>query len=374
MRFTLAKAQPGERLPRVSVSGDSSRSLKRDDLSLSVSPKTRVRAAVAIVGVLTLALSACGSGSSPSKKAGASASASAAPSASVTSSGAPAPAAPAKPAAGALFPAVAGAFGTKPSLSFPTTKPSPKLQVKVLSTGTGATVVKNNLIIVNYLGQIWQGKEFDNSFDAKAPLGTAIGAGKVIKGWDDALVGKKVGSRVLMVIPPSEGYGSAGQSTAGIKGTDTLAFVVDIVAQYSKANIGDTKAAVQKVSTTPVTVTGPLGGAPKVTVTKGAAAPTAPKTTILAKSTGKAVTPGTVVLQYVVVDFTSTIVESTFADGQPQATQVAVATATGGSAFDGLIGVPIGSRVLIVTQVQSQTGTATPVAIVADIVGELPPA
>jgi peptidylprolyl isomerase len=371
MRFVLARALPW----RAAAAGFRIRRfvaiLKRDDLSLSVSPKTRVRAAVAIVGVLTLALSACGSGSSPSKKSSASASASASPSASASSSGAPAPAAPPKPAAGALFPAVAGSFGQKPTLSFPTTKPSTKLQVKVLSTGSGPTVVKNNLIIVNYLGQIWQGKDFDNSYDSKAPLGTAIGAGKVIKGWDDALVGKKVGSRVLMVIPPAEGYGSAGQSAAGIKGTDTLAFVVDIIAQYSKSDIGDTKAVVQKVSTAPVTVTGALGTAPKITVAKEAAAPTAPKTTVLAKSTGKAVTPGTVVLQYVVVDFTGTLIESTFAEGQPQATQVAAAT-SGGSAFDGIIGVPIGSRVLIVTQVQSQTGTATPVAIVADIVGELP--
>jgi peptidylprolyl isomerase len=267
---------------------------------------------------------------------------------------------------------VSGSFGTKPTLAFPKTKPSPDLQVKVLSTGKGPTVVKNNLIVVNYLGQIWQGKAFDNSFDAKAPLGTPIGAGKVIKGWDEALVGKKVGSRVLMVVPPSLGYGSAGQSDAGIKGTDSLAFVVDIVAQYSKTDIGDTKAVVQKVSTAPVTVTGALGSRPKVSVAKGAKAPTAPKTTVLAKSTGAKVTAGTVVLQYEAVDYTGTVVESTFADGQPQSTQVAAAS-SGGNAFDGIIGVPIGSRVLIVTQVQSSTGTATPIAIVVDIVAELPP-
>ena len=62
-----------------------------------------------------------------------------------------------------------------------------------------------------------------------------------------------------MVVPPSHGYGTAGQSSAGIKGTDTLAFVVDIVAQYSKADIGDKKAVPQKVVTAPVTVTGALG-------------------------------------------------------------------------------------------------------------------
>ncbi|MCW2549841.1 MAG: peptidylprolyl isomerase FKBP-type [Mycobacterium sp.] len=324
-------------------------------------PNRRLRAAVATAGVLILALSACSSGSSPTNKVSASSSASGS-----------AAGAPSAPAAGALFPTVSGSFGTKPTLAFPKTKPSPDLQVKVLSTGKGPTVVKNNLIVVNYLGQIWQGKAFDNSFDAKAPLGTPIGAGKVIKGWDEALVGKKVGSRVLMVVPPSLGYGSAGQSAAGIKGTDSLAFVVDIVAQYSKTDIGDTKAVVQKVSTAPVTVTGALGARPKVSVAKGAKAPTAPKTTVLAKSTGAKVTAGTVVLQYEAVDYTGTVVESTFANGQPQSTQVAAAS-SGGNAFDGIIGVPIGSRVLIVTQVQSSTGTATPIAIVVDIVAELPP-
>ena len=57
-----------------------------------------------------------------------------------------------------------------------------------------------------------------------------IGKGQVITGWDKALVGQKVGSRVLVVVPPSEGYGKDGNQQAGIKGTDTLVFVVDILA------------------------------------------------------------------------------------------------------------------------------------------------
>ena len=56
-----------------------------------------------------------------------------------------------------------------------------------------------------------------------------IGAGQVIPGWDKTLVGQKIGSRVLLVVPPKEGYGSKGSSQAGIKGTDTLVFVVDIL-------------------------------------------------------------------------------------------------------------------------------------------------
>ena len=51
----------------------------------------------------------------------------------------------------------------------------------------------------------------------------------MISGWDKTLVGQKVGSRLILAIPPEEGYGKKGQPTAGIKGTDTLYFVVDIL-------------------------------------------------------------------------------------------------------------------------------------------------
>ncbi len=54
--------------------------------------------------------------------------------------------------------------------------------------------------------------------------------GTVVKGWDDGLVGQTVGSRVLLAIPPELGYGKTGNEDAGISGTDTLYFVVDILA------------------------------------------------------------------------------------------------------------------------------------------------
>ena len=58
------------------------------------------------------------------------------------------------------------------------------------------------------------GKEFDSSWSRNQPAGFSIGVGEVIPGWDKALVGVKVGSRVLLVVPPADGYGSAGQSAA----------------------------------------------------------------------------------------------------------------------------------------------------------------
>ena len=77
------------------------------------------------------------------------------------------------------------------------------------------------------------GKVFDSS--AKTPqkyFETVIGKQQVIKGWDSTIVGSTVGSRLLLLVPPADGYGAAGQPQAGIKGTDTLVFVVDILAAY----------------------------------------------------------------------------------------------------------------------------------------------
>ncbi len=71
---------------------------------------------------------------------------------------------------------------------------------------------------------------FDSSFSRGAPASFQIGVGAVVKGWDKALVGRAVGSRVLLSIPPDLGYGEKGNKQAGIKGTDTLYFVVDILA------------------------------------------------------------------------------------------------------------------------------------------------
>jgi peptidylprolyl isomerase len=119
-----------------------------------------------------------------------------------------------------------------PTIAIPAKTTAPTaLQVKTLITGSGATVKKGQDLAVQYTGVIWRtGKVFDSSWSRNQPFTTVIGEGQVIKGWDTGLVGKTVGSRVMLVIPPAQGYGTTGASQAGIKGTDTLVFVVDILA------------------------------------------------------------------------------------------------------------------------------------------------
>ena len=109
-------------------------------------------------------------------------------------------------------------------------QPSGELRESLLVEGDGPVVKKGQTIYVDYLGQVAGAKKpFDESYSAQ-PASFGIGVGQVVKGWDQALVGEKVGSRVVLEIPPALGYGKAGNEQAGIKGTDTLYFVIDILA------------------------------------------------------------------------------------------------------------------------------------------------
>ena len=127
------------------------------------------------------------------------------------------------------LPTASGAFGEKPVLSFPDAAAPGELVVEVLSRGDGEVVQAGDSIEVHYLGQVWGGGVFDNSYDRRSSISFGIGVGQVIAGWDEGLVGQQVGSRVLLSIPPHLGYGERGVPQAGIGGGDTLVFVVDVV-------------------------------------------------------------------------------------------------------------------------------------------------
>ena len=126
-----------------------------------------------------------------------------------------------------------------PQITIPKNGQAPSSLVsKTLIEGSGPAVTSGQQLIVQYVGMNWRtGKIFDSSEADGDPYGFVLGLpasqGGVIPGWTAGLVGKKVGSRVLLVIPPKEGYGAQGNSQAGIKGTDTLVFVIDILGAYS---------------------------------------------------------------------------------------------------------------------------------------------
>lgn len=111
-------------------------------------------------------------------------------------------------------------------------KPPTKLVVQPLIEGTGPVVKKGQTVRATYTGVLWRtGKVFDSAWaHDPAYIEFPAGAGQVIKGWDASVVGQKVGTRLLLVVPPDQGYGSAGSGE--IKGTDTMVFVMDILGAY----------------------------------------------------------------------------------------------------------------------------------------------
>lgn len=119
-----------------------------------------------------------------------------------------------------------------PTATMPATPAPTELISHVLVQGDGAPVEAGQLLVAQYRGQLYKdGSEFDSSWSRGAPTGFPIGVGGVISGWDKTLVGQAIGSRVLLVIPPAEGYGEGGNPPT-IAGDDTLVFVVDILGAY----------------------------------------------------------------------------------------------------------------------------------------------
>ena len=139
---------------------------------------------------------------------------------------------------GGTLPTVTAHAGGAPTITIPANNPPSALVTKTLIKGSGPKVTKGQFVIAQYTGYIWRTKKvFDSSWTSGSPFGFVIGANpeQVIPGWDTGLTGQTVGSRVMLVIPPKDAYGSAGQSQAGITGKDTLVFIVDIIDAFKPA-------------------------------------------------------------------------------------------------------------------------------------------
>ncbi len=281
---------------------------------------------------------------------------------------------------------VTSEFGQKPTVTHREGEPEKTLVAEVLKEGDGPEVKKGELLTANYLGQIWRdGKVFDNSYDRGAPSSFPIGIGGVIAGWDEALVGKKIGSRVVLSIPSDKGYKETGNEQAGIKGDDTLIFVVDLVGAAANNTPLDATPATSAASR--IKVTGELNAEPKVSVPAGTKAPAKPgKPVVFAVGKGKPIEAGSQLIgRYVVYDYTGKKQASTW-DGQPAAQgqpaqpgaptdQLQVGPGPNGQAgaLDGLAGVPVGSRVLVeLPPSKDAKGKAISAFAVIDIMNAFP--
>lgn len=102
------------------------------------------------------------------------------------------------------------------------------LQYIDLKVGTGATAQAGQTVSVHYTGWLENGKKFDSSVDRGQPFSFPLGAGRVIKGWDEGVQGMKVGGKRKLIIPSNLGYGARGAGGA-IPPNATLIFEVELL-------------------------------------------------------------------------------------------------------------------------------------------------
>lgn len=123
-----------------------------------------------------------------------------------------------------------GKFGSEPELVAPGGAPPKKLETKDLIAGSGAAANAGAEISVQYSGANFKtGEEFDSSWSRNAePFTFTLGSGEVIAGWDQGIVGMKVGGRRELIIPPELAYGAEGRPPV-IPPNETLVFIVDLL-------------------------------------------------------------------------------------------------------------------------------------------------
>ena len=270
------------------------------------------------------------------------------------SSSTPSPASTAT--AAASLPATSGSFGQAAVITpAQGSTPPSTLKTKVLVQGTGQTVANGDLAVVNYTAFNWsQNKKLGDSYASASqttaqPQSVQLGSSSTLPAWNTALTGAKVGSRIEVVAPPADAFGSQGNSQAGVGPTDVLVFVFDVVGVYpANAQISGTMAA-QTDASLPKVVGEPGSGNPTVTIPTGVKPPTGLVTKVLVQGTGPTVAKGqTLLMQYTGVDWnTAKNFDSSFTR------KTAFSTVIGEGAVipgwdQGLVGKHVGDRVLLV--------------------------
>lgn len=290
---------------------------------------SRRLALVSSVAALTLLIAAC-SGTSPGTEATPSVATPSVDAATPTPTASVAPVVPSKDLSGVT---VTG--DATPAIKVTAPWGIEKTTVKVLKEGTSSQVVGSGFALVHYLGVNGRtGEVFDGNFD-KAATSMQMPDG-VVKGFSAAVVGQKVGSRVLVAMTSADGY-PEGRPPAILAG-DTLIFVIDILA----AQFAEPSGAAGTLPTNAPQVTVAASG-PSVTVPSGLAAPTALGAYELIKGTGAPITEkDAVMVRYRSYTWDGKLFEDAWA--KPQVGQLANVIQ---GWHDGLIGKSSGSRIVL---------------------------
>jgi FKBP-type peptidyl-prolyl cis-trans isomerase len=246
---------------------------------------------------------------------------------------------------------VTGSFGKQPSVSIPAEDASTNLVVRTPIKGTGPALQSGDAALANVALYGWRGTHH-NLIDSTFTSGPQMIPAKMgLPGLTAALKDAHLGSRIVAVLPPKYGYGSAGNSQLNITGKDTLVWVIDLIQQFSVGQAANGTQVSTGGGKLP-TVTAKTGQAPVISIPKNAP-PSKESVTTLIKGSGPELVKGdTVVAQYVgSVWRTGKVFSSTWPTAA-QPTGIPFSFQLGGGVIegwnDGLIGVPVGSRVMLV--------------------------
>jgi peptidylprolyl isomerase len=122
-----------------------------------------------------------------------------------------------------------GPLSKEPHVTPPSGPPPTKLVTKEIVKGTGTEAKTGSAVAVNYVGALYKtGKVFDASWKRNEPFTFTLGKGQVIPGWEQGVVGMKVGGRRELIIPAALGYGAKG-SPPSIPPNEALVFIVDLL-------------------------------------------------------------------------------------------------------------------------------------------------
>jgi peptidylprolyl isomerase len=242
-------------------------------------------------------------------------------------------------------PTVTGQFGADPVIAIPNGSPSGNLVVDTVIQGSGPVVRSDDYLLINVEGKVWAGNRLVvDSYTVRQPQGLPLST--AMPAWR-RLAGQRVGSRVLMVVPPKDGYGAAGNPKANIMGSDTLVFVFDVVAALAKNTAATGTPVAYHPGTAMPTVSDARNG-PKVTIPSGTPPPVNLTSTVLRNGTGPRIINGdTVIAQYTgVVWRTGKVFDSSWTRGFPQAFVLGAGQVIAGWE-QGLGGHTVGSRILL---------------------------
>ena len=244
-----------------------------------------------------------------------------------------------------------GSFGKAPTVTIPAEKASGDLVISTPIKGAGATLKTGDSPLADVVLYKWSGTKHSELYSTFSTGPQIIPAQLGLPGLAKALKDARLGSRVVAVLPPKYAYGTTGESQLGVNGTDTLVWVIDLLQQYS----GTQSASGPQVSTgggTLPSVAAKAGQAPVITVPK-TSAPANLSVTTLIKGSGPKLTKGeTVVTQYVgAIWRTGSVFASSWPSTQQPNGQL-FGFQLGGNVIagftQGLTGVPVGSRVMLV--------------------------